>query len=78
MDPPEVTELRRNIENLRQKISDSENNLQLHRNGMDALLDVSSQSLKKSITHFSGSLETSNSTRRKSESRSNLRIYEFE
>uniref|UniRef100_A0A1I7U2A4 CID domain-containing protein n=1 Tax=Caenorhabditis tropicalis TaxID=1561998 RepID=A0A1I7U2A4_9PELO len=38
MDPPEVGELRKKIDECRQKIVDSEQNLNAHRNGMDDLL----------------------------------------
>lgn len=38
MDPPEIVEWRKKIDELRQKIIDSEQNLNAHRNGMDELL----------------------------------------
>uniref|UniRef100_A0A8R1DIP2 G-patch domain-containing protein n=1 Tax=Caenorhabditis japonica TaxID=281687 RepID=A0A8R1DIP2_CAEJA len=40
MDPPEVVELRTQIDTLRQKIVDSEQNLNAHKQGMDELLMV--------------------------------------
>ncbi|CAI2354946.1 unnamed protein product [Caenorhabditis sp. 36 PRJEB53466] len=40
MDPPDVVENRKTIDELRQKITDSEHNLQAHRNGMDAMLAI--------------------------------------
>ncbi|CAO4376068.1 unnamed protein product [Caenorhabditis nigoni] len=38
MDPPEVVELKKKIEDLRQKIVDSEQNLNAHKDGMDNLI----------------------------------------
>lgn len=52
MDPPEVVELKKNIDELRQKIIDSEQNLNAHRNGMGDMLTAHlKMTIRTSETH---------------------------